>query len=131
MDKMKKMLMMDSRTFNRLTTSKDKVLTYIEGEMSSILNDDSIPEDVKAKLHASAQSRFLKIEHPQWGKTTAVTKTLNSPDFVLDTLPQQLVERAKPLGSILRNTNRVYIKNENKMLKTEKSYRVRMRPSCI
>ena len=61
MDKMKKVLIMDSRTFNRLTTPKDKVLTSIEGEMSSILNDDSIPEDVKAKLYSSAQSRFLKM----------------------------------------------------------------------
>ena len=65
MDSMKKMLMIDSRTFNRLTTPKDKVLSSIEGEMSSILNDESIPEDVKAKLYASKQSRFLKIEHPQ------------------------------------------------------------------
>ena len=92
MDRMKKVLMMDSRTFYRLTTPKDKVLTSIEGEMSSILNDDSIPEDVKAKLYSSAQSRFLKIEHPQWGEITSVTKTLNSPDFVLGTLPQKLVE---------------------------------------
>ena len=82
MDRMKKVLMMDSRTFNRLTTPKDKVLTSIDGEMSNILNDESIPEDVKAKLYSSAHSRFLKIEHPQWGETTAVTKTLNSPDFV-------------------------------------------------
>ena len=70
MDKMKKLLMMDSRTFNRMTTPKDKVLTSIEGEMSSILNDESIPEDVRAKRYASAQSRYLKIEHPQWGETT-------------------------------------------------------------
>jgi hypothetical protein len=115
MDRMKKMLMMDSRTFNRLTIPKDKVLTSIEGEMSSILNDDSIPEDVKAKLYSSAQSRFLKIEHPQWGETTAVTKPLNSPDFVLDTLPQKLVERAKPLASILKNTKRVSINDKNEI----------------
>ena len=70
MDRMKKLLMMDSRTFNRLTTTKDKVLTSIEGEMSSILNDDSIPEDVEAKLYASKQSQFMKIEHSQWGETT-------------------------------------------------------------
>ena len=114
MDRMKKVLMMDSRTFNRLTTPKDKVLSSIEGEMSNILNDESIPEDVKAKLHSSAHSRFLKIEHPQWGKTTAVTKTLNSPDFVLDTLPQKLVERTKPLTSILKNTNRVSINDEKR-----------------
>ena len=84
--------------------------------MSNILNDESIPEDVKAKLYSSAHSRFLKIEHPQWGETTAVTKTLNSPDFVLDTLPQKLVERVKPLTSILKNTNRVSINDKNEML---------------
>ena len=53
---MKKVLMMDSRTFNRLTTPKDKVLTSIEGEMSNILNDESIPEDVKAKLYSHLSS---------------------------------------------------------------------------
>ena len=68
MDKMKKLLMMDSRTFNRMTTPKDKVLTTIEGEMSSILNDESIPEDVRAKRYASAQSRYLKIEHLSVGR---------------------------------------------------------------
>jgi len=116
MDRMKKMLMMDSRTFNRLTSPKDEVLSSIEGEMSSILNDESIPDYVRAKMYASKQSRFLKIEHPQWGETTAVTKTLNSPDFVLDTLPQKLVERAKPLASILKNTKRVSINDKNEMI---------------
>ena len=56
MERMKKLLMMDSRTFDRMTTPKDKVLTPIEGVISSILNDDNIPEDVKAKLYASKQS---------------------------------------------------------------------------
>ena len=101
MDRMKKLLMMDSRTFNRLTTPKDKVLTSIGGEMSSILNDNSIPEDVKAKLYSSAQSRYLKIEHPQWGETT---NTLNPPNALLGTPPQNLVRRAKPLSSVLKTT---------------------------
>ena len=116
MDRMKKVLLMDSRTFNRMTTLKDKVLTSIKGEMTNILNDERIPEDVKAKLLSSVHSRFLKIEHPQWGETTVVTKTLNSPDFVLDTLPQKLAERAKPLTSILKNTNRVSINDKNELL---------------
>ena len=67
-------------------------------------------------MYASKQSRFLKIEHPQWEETTAVTKTLNSPDFVLDTLPQKLVEKAKPLASILKNTKRVSINDKNEMI---------------
>ena len=54
MDRMKKLLMMDSRTFNRLTSPKDKVLISIEGEMLSILNDKSSPEDVRAELYSSA-----------------------------------------------------------------------------
>ena len=56
MDKMKKVLMMDTRTFKRMTSPKDKVLTSIEAEMSNILNDESIPEDVRAKLHTSDHS---------------------------------------------------------------------------
>ena len=112
MDKMKKLFMMDSRTFNRLTTPKDKVLTSIEGEMTSILNDESIPEDVKAKLYASAQSRYLKIEHPQWGETTT-KKIVNPPNAVLDNTPQNLTRRRKPLSSILKNSNRVLINDKN------------------
>ena len=117
MDRMKKLLMMDSRTFNRLTTPKDKVLTSIEGEMSSILNDESIPEDVRAKLYSSEQSRFLKIEHPQWGETSVTnTKTLNPPDVVLDTLPNSLVRKAKRICDILKSTNRVSVNDKNEFV---------------
>ena len=117
MDRMKTLLMMDSRTFNRMTTPKDKVLTSIEREMSSILNDGSIPEDVKAKLYASKQSRFLKIEHPQWGETTVTnTKTLNSPDVVLDTFPNSLVRNAKRICEILKGTNRVWVNDKNEFV---------------
>ena len=112
MDRMKKLLMMNSRTFNRLTTPKDKVLTSIEGEMSSILNDESIPEDVKAKLYASKQSRFLKIEHPQWGETTT-TKTVNPPNAAMDNTPQNLAQKGMPLSSILKNRKRVMINDKN------------------
>ena len=117
MDRMKKLLMMDSRTFNRLTTPKDKVLTSIEGQMTSILDDESLPEDVRAKLYASAQSRFMKIEHPQWGETTITnTKTLNSPDVVLDTLPNSLVRKAKRISDILKSTNRVWVNDKNEFV---------------
>ena len=114
---MKKLLMMDSRTFNRLTTPKDKVLTSIEGQMSNISDDESSPENVKAKLYASAQSRFMKIEHPQWGETTITkTKTLNSPDVVLDTLPNSLVRKAKRIRDILKSTNRVWVNDKNEFV---------------
>ena len=110
MDRMKKMLMMDSRTFNRLTTPKDKVLSSIEGEMSSILNDESIPEDVRAKRYASTQSRYLKIEHPQWGETT--TKK-NPPNAMLDNTFQNLAWRGRPLSSILKNPKRMSVIDKN------------------
>ena len=48
-----------------MTTPEAKVLTSIEGDMSSVLNYDDISEDVNAELYTSNQSRFLKIEHPQ------------------------------------------------------------------
>ena len=114
MDKMKKLFMMDSRTFNRLTTPKNKVLTSIEREMSSILNDESIPEDVRAKLYASAQSRYLKTEHPQWGETST-TKALHPPNAVKDNEHQNLARRGKPLSSILKNSNRVLINDKNEL----------------
>ena len=117
MDRIKKMLMMDSRTFNKLTTPKDKVLSSIEGEMSSILNDESIPDDVKAKLYSSKQTRFLKIEHPQWGETAVTnTETLNTPDVVLDTLPNSLVRKAKRICDILKSTNRVSVNDKNEFV---------------
>ena len=117
MDRMKKVLMMDSRTFNRMTTPKDKVLTSIEGEVSNMLNDESIPEDVRAKLYSSKQSRFLKIEHPQWGETAVTnTKTLNTPDVVMDTLPNSLVRKAKRICDILKSTNRVSVNDKNEFV---------------
>ena len=129
---MKKLLLMDSRTFNRMTTPKDKVLTSIEGEMSSILNDDSIPEDVKAKLYASKQYRFMKIEHPQWGETTVTnTKTLNSPDVVLDTLPNSLVRKAKRICDILKTPTAYGSMTKTNLSSTEMSYRARMQTTCI
>ena len=132
MDRMKKLLMMDSRTFNRLTTPKDKVLTSIEGEMSSILNDDSIPENVKAKLIASKQSRFMQIEHPQWGETTVTnTKTLNTPDVVLGTLPNSLVRKAKRISDVLKSTNRVLVNDKTNLLSTGMSYQALMQTKCI
>ena len=82
--------------------------------MSSILNDESIPEDGKAKLYASKQSRYLKIEHPQWGETSTA-KTLNPPNAVLNNQPQNLVRRGKPLSSILKNSNRVLINDKNEL----------------
>ena len=42
MDKMEKVLMMHTRTFSRLTTPKNKVLTSIEGDNTSILGDDTL-----------------------------------------------------------------------------------------
>ena len=42
--------------------------------MTSILNVESILEDVKAEMYASAHSRYLKIEHPQWKETTTKKK---------------------------------------------------------
>ena len=82
--------------------------------MSSILNDESIPKDVRAKLYASAQSRYLKIEHPQWGETPT-TKALNPTNAVLDNEPQNLARRGKPLSSILKNSNRVLINDKNEL----------------
>ena len=85
--------------------------------MSSILNDESIPEDVKAKLYASKQSRFMKIEHPQWGETTVTnTKTLNTPDVVLDTLPNTLVRKAKHISYVLESSNRVSVNDKNEFI---------------
>ena len=114
MDRRKKLLMMDSRTFNRMTSPKDKVLTSVEGEMSSILKNESLPPDVRAKLYSSAQSRFLKIEHPQWGETSD-KKPVKSSDSVLDTLPQNVVSKAKRLINTLKNNKRIDVTDRNEI----------------
>ena len=114
MDRMKKLLMMDSRTFNRLTSSKDKVLTSIEGEMSSILKDESIPEDVRTKFHSSAQSRYLKkIEHPQWGESDV--KNLANPAAPVNIDAQNYSWRSRPLSRKLKKSTRVSTKDKHEL----------------
>ena len=105
MDRMKKLLMMDSRTFNRLTTPKDRVLNSMEGEMSDILNDDSTPEDVRAKRYASAQTRYLKLEHPQWGETV-VTKPVNQQNVIMNAIPNNITPNQ--MGVNARNEIPIY-----------------------
>ena len=68
---------------------------------------------MRAKRYASAQSRFFRIEHPQWGETT--TKPVKSLDSVLDTLPQNVLSKAKRLVNTLKNTNRVGITDRNEI----------------
>ena len=59
----------------------------------------------------------MKIEHPQWGETTVTnTKTLNTPDVVLDTLPNSLVRKAKRICDILKSTNRVSVNDKNEFV---------------
>ena len=55
---------MDSRTFNRLTTPKDKVLTSMEGEMSSLLNDGSMPSPVESRRSESESSPIPHVSSP-------------------------------------------------------------------
>ena len=105
MDTMKKLLMMDSRAFNRLTSAKDNVLSSIEGEMSSILDAESLPDDVKAKHFSSAQTRYMKIEHPQWGETTTANP-VNPADGVLNV-------QDKPVSQKLKNRKRLSLKDKH------------------
>ena len=84
--------MMDSRTFNRMTSSKDKVLNSIEVDISDILNDETLPKDVRAKLYSSAQSRFLKIEHPQWGEVTKPVSNIAPENAVAERPPTSILK---------------------------------------
>ena len=46
----------------------------------------------------------------------ANTKTLNTPDVVLDTLPNSLVREAKRISDAFKNTNRVSINDKNEFV---------------
>ena len=83
MDRIKRMLVMDPRTLDRLTTLKDKLLSLIEQEMSSILSNDIRPGDGIAELYSLTQFRLLELEHPHVREDPQTKKTVNSPDIAL------------------------------------------------
>ena len=58
MEYAKKMILVDPRIIEKLTSARDKVLNSIENEMDTVLNSD-IPDDKKAKLYAASAKRHL------------------------------------------------------------------------
>ena len=53
MEYAKKMILVDPRIIEKLTSAGDKVLNNIENEMDTVLNSD-IPDDKKFKLYAAS-----------------------------------------------------------------------------
>ena len=60
MEYAKKMILVDPRIIEKLTSARDKVLNNIENEMDTALNSD-IPDDKKAKLYAASAKRHSII----------------------------------------------------------------------
>ena len=62
MEYAKKMILVDPRIIEKLTSARDKVLNSIENEMDTVLNSD-IPDDKKAKLYAASAKRHSIINN--------------------------------------------------------------------
>ena len=60
MEYAKKMILVDPRIIEKLTSAKDEVLNNIENEMDTVLNSD-MPDDEKAKLYAASAKRHIII----------------------------------------------------------------------
>jgi uncharacterized protein YbaR (Trm112 family) len=114
MDRIKKMYLVDKRQLDKLTTPKDRVLYNIEDGMDSILADDSISDDRKAKLYSSAQSRYLAMDAPEPVKRAP--EPFNVPTDVLDAMPKALKPKANRLINNLKNNKRVTFNSREELV---------------
>ena len=98
MEHTKKMILIDPRLIDKITTPKDRVLSSMEGGMTSILSDSSLSDDIKAKLFASAQTRYLTVDAPNPPPpTTATEPNKLITDDVMMSLPKTLQTKATRL----------------------------------
>jgi hypothetical protein len=118
MDKLKKVIILDQQTTDRLSTSKDKAAINAQNKMSNILYDNNLPDDMKAKLYTSAQTRFLKINAPETFKQMPTDSALpfQVPDDVMDSLPVTLHSKARRLISHLKSNKRITFNDRNELV---------------
>ena len=128
MDNMKKMLLVDPRLFDRLQgqdeykelvkipTTKMKAATV--GSLRSTLEEDQLPDDIKAKMYQQQFSRFMNIKDkvpvPTPLKRGVLPITYTSLAAAAE--PQQREEReAGPSGTVLTRARKEWMRKAHEI----------------
>ena len=107
MEYAKKMILVDPRFIEKLTSARDKVLNNIENEMDTILNSDK-PDDEKAKLFAASAKRHLVINAAD--KETEIqreacqsTNTATVLNDIVTSMPTPHIRRAMKFAKFIQD----------------------------
>jgi hypothetical protein len=108
------MVLVDPRILDKISTPKDRAVYEAYTSMGDILNDDSLEDDIKAKLYASQFRRQQILQTPDTEvkfKTVESNKTLN--EDLLAALPEALKEKAKTIyAHLARKSSAVFDNND-------------------
>ena len=119
MDQIKKMILIDSRMFERLNTvngnirvksimdkmtkAKDMVFSSLDTDMSNILSDPYLTDDKKVQRYTSARTRYNLINAPASRDESAENGEKRIPSDVLASLPKNLKSKGNRLLDFIRN----------------------------
>lgn len=112
MEHAKKLVLIDPRILDKLTSAKDKTLAKIENEMTDLLSAD-LPDDEKAKLYASSAKRHMTISAPDDVNANrieaekAVSLNRDVLTDVIRTVPPTHIPKAMKLVDFLKRNPRV------------------------
>jgi len=124
MEYAKKMILVDPRIIEKLTSARDKVLNSIENEMDTVLNSD-IPDDKKAKLYAASAKRHLIINAPD--KETEIQPDASQPsntttavlNDIVTSMPTPHIRRAMKFAKFIQD-NRIDINDRGELVHNHK-----------
>ena len=123
MEYAKKMILVDPRIIEKLTSARDKVLNSIENEMDTVLNSD-IPDDKKAKLYAASAKRHLIINasdketeiQPDACQPSNTTAVLND---IVTSMPTPHIRRAMKFAKFIQD-NKIDINDRGELVHNHK-----------
>ena len=123
MEYAKKMILVDPRIIEKLTSAKDKVLNSIENEMDTVLNSD-YPDDKKAKLYAASAKRHLIINaadkdveiQPDACQSSNTTAMLND---IVTSMPTPHIRRAMKFAKFIQD-NKIDINDRGELVHNHK-----------
>ena len=110
MEAAKKLVLIDPRILDKISSAKDRAMYSMENDMNNILHDSKIPDDRKAKLYSSAQTRYLTVDAPDPVQKPSPPKQIT--DAALTTIPKKLQPKAKRLLDFIKKKTDLLI-NDN------------------
>ena len=124
MEHAKKMILVDQRFIEKLTSARDKVLNNIENEMDTCVLNSDYPDDKEAKLYAASAKRHLIINsadkdveiQPDTCQTSNTTTMLND---IVTSMPTPHIRRAMKFAKFMQD-NKININDRGEMVHDQK-----------